>query len=118
MYASARGWLQINFEQRRTAEEIIHRRHHDLYSGGWTFPAAPFNWTLYLFYGGDIREGALDWLRVQVAELATMPPADEDGDCPAGLFLITDERGGAVAWQVRDGIVAQHQATSLSWLGE
>jgi hypothetical protein len=118
MYASARGWLQIDFKQRSSAEEIIRRYEHDLYSGGWAFPVAPFNWTLYLFYGGDIREGELSWLREQITELAAMPPIDDDGDRPAGLFLITDERGGAVVWQVREGSVGERLATSLAWLGE
>jgi len=118
MYASARGWLQIGFQQRGTAEEIVRRHHHDLYSGGWAFPAAPFNWTLYLFYGGDIREAELPWLREQITELAAMPPVDDDGDRPAGLFLITDERGGSATWQIRHGLMEERPAPSLSWLGE
>lgn len=114
MYASARGWLQIDFAQRRAAEEILRRHHHDNYSGGWAFPVAPFNWTLYLFYGGDIREAKLPWLREQVTELAAMRPVDDDGDRPAGLFLITDERGGAFLWRVCGGSVHERPATSLA----
>jgi len=43
IYASARGWLEIAFAQRATAERIIERHRHDLYSGGWAFPSAPFS---------------------------------------------------------------------------
>ncbi|MEU8817603.1 hypothetical protein [Actinoplanes sp. NPDC048796] len=118
MYASARGWLEMKVEQRSAAQEIITRRHHELYSGGWAFPTAPFNWTLYLFYGGDIREQELDWLREAIAELAAMPPIDDDGDRPAGLFLITDERGHATQWQIRNGSLDDRPAPSLAWLGE
>ncbi|WP_030443752.1 hypothetical protein [Actinoplanes subtropicus] len=118
MYAAARGWLQIAPQQRGDAEEIIRRHHHDLYSGGWAFPAAPFNWTLYLFYGGDLREGELAWLRMQIIELAAMPAIDDDGDRPAGLFLVSDERAWPIMWQVRDGSMEERPATSLSWLGE
>ncbi|MEU7903478.1 hypothetical protein [Actinoplanes sp. NPDC049118] len=118
MYASARGWLEINFKQWGTAQQIIQRYHHDLYSGGWAFPAKPFNWTLYLFYGGDIREQELDWLRETIAELAAMPPIDDDGDRPVGLFLITDERGRALLWQVRDGSLDEQPAPSLAWFGD
>ncbi|MFV2017386.1 hypothetical protein [Micromonospora sp. LOL_023] len=82
------------------------------------YASAPFNWTLYLFYGGDIREAGLPWLREQVTELAAMRPVDDDGDRPAGLFLVTDERGGACLWQVRGGSVDEGPATSLAWLGE
>jgi hypothetical protein len=118
MYASVRGWLQMDFKHRDSAEEVVRRHHHDLYSGGWAFPAAPFNWTLYLFYGGDVREAELPWLRAQIAELAAMPPVDDDGDRPVGVFLVTDERGGAAMWQVRAGSIDEGPATSLSWLGE
>ena len=118
MYASARGWLEIDFKQRNAAEEIVRRHHHDLYSGGWAFPAAPFNWTLYLFYGGDIREAELPWLREQINELSAMPPVDDDGDRPTGLFLVTDERSETTTWQVRDGSIDERPGTSLSWLSE
>ena len=118
MYASVRGWLEIAFAQRVTAERIIERHRHDLYSGGWAFPSAPFNWTLYMFYGGDIREGELSWLREQLAELAAMPAVDDDGDSPRGLFLVNDERGSADVWQIRDGRLHERSALDLKWLGE
>ncbi|HLL68569.1 MAG TPA: hypothetical protein VK453_23060 [Micromonosporaceae bacterium] len=118
MYASARGWLEIEFKQRSNAEEILQRHEDGFYSRGWAFPVKPFNWTLYLFYGGDIREGELPWLRAQVAELAALPAIDDDGDRARGLFLITDERGGAVTWQIRNGTLEELPAPSLSWLGE
>jgi hypothetical protein len=117
MYASVRGWVEIDPAQRGAAEEIVQRHDDDHYSGGWAFPARPFNWSLCLFYGGDIRESALPWLREQVTELSAIPPADADGDRPVGLFLITDERGGSTVWQVRDGAVAEQPAPALSWLG-
>jgi len=50
--------------------------------------------------------------------LAALSAIDEDGDRPRGLFLITDERGGAVTWQIRDGGLEEFPAPSLSWLGE
>jgi hypothetical protein len=33
---------------------------------GWGFPKAPFSWSLYVFYGGDVREADLPWLFGQV----------------------------------------------------
>lgn len=118
MYVSVRGWLEIAFPQRVTAEQIIQRHRHDPYSGGWAFPAAPFNWTLYLFYGGDIQESDVPWLREQVAELAAMPAVDEDGDRTRGLFLVNDERGTAEVWQIRDGTLHERSAPDLEWLRE
>ncbi|WIN00456.1 hypothetical protein ACTOB_004165 [Actinoplanes oblitus] len=118
MYVSARGWIEIDAEQRASAEEVLRRHEDGHYSGGWAFPAHPVNWTRYLFYGGDLREGQLPWLRAQLAELAALPAVDEDGDRPRGLFLITDERGGAVTWQIRDATLRESPAPSLSWLAE
>lgn len=115
MYASVRGWLETDSQQRAAAEDVIRRHDDGFYSGGWAFPAAPFNWTLYLFYGGDVREGELPWLREQVAELAALAPVDADGDRPAGFFLITDERRHTRAWEVRDGVVADRAAPELAW---
>ncbi|WP_430785718.1 hypothetical protein [Actinoplanes sp. G11-F43] len=115
MYTSIRGWLEIDHAQRGAAEAVIARHHHELYSGGWAFPVKPFNWTLYLFFGGDIRDGAVDWFRAQVRELAALTPIDDDGDRPDGMFLLTDEYGTAVTWHVRDGAVTEGPAGSLRW---
>ena len=119
MYAYVRGWLEIDFEQRVIAERIIEQNHHELYSGGWAFPSRPFNWSLYLFYGGDIRQHEVPWLRGQVEQLARMSPVDEDNDWPRGLFVVTtDEHEGAQTWQIRDAVVTELPAPNLSWLSE
>ncbi|MFC4063422.1 hypothetical protein [Actinoplanes subglobosus] len=119
MYASVRGWLEIDFEQRAQAEQIIDQNRHELYSGGWAFPAKPFNWSLYLFYGGDIRQRQIGWFREQIDQLAALPPADEDDDWPRGLFVITlEDREDAETWQIREGAVTVLPAPDLSWLAE
>ena len=117
IYASVRGWLEAGHRQRAAIEEVIAASRHDLYSGGWAFPERPFNWTLYVFYGGDIKnEAGLPWLRQQVEAVAALPPVDDDGDMPAGLFAVTDERGTVRAWEVRDGAVRDRPAPELAWL--
>ena len=50
--------------------------------------------------------------------MAALPPIDEDGDRVRGLFLITDERGHAATWQIRDGAVDELPAPSLAWLAD
>ena len=87
-----------------------------MYSGGWAFAERPFNWALYVFYGGDIREAELPWLRAQVESIAALPPPDDDGDMPAGLFVISDERAAVSVWEVRDGIVRDRPAPELLWV--
>jgi hypothetical protein len=71
MNASVRGWLEADHRQRQAVEPVIAAAHRDLYSGGWAFPKLPFNWTLYVFYGGDI--GKLS-CRGYVSRLRAWPP--------------------------------------------
>jgi hypothetical protein len=73
---------------------------------------------LYVFYGGDVREEGLPWLRDQVEQIAALPPVDDDGDRPRSLFLVTDERAGVELWEVRDGGLGRRCVPELSWLGE
>ncbi|WP_051797068.1 hypothetical protein [Catenuloplanes japonicus] len=118
-HGDVRSWLGIDVEQRVTAERIIGQNRHELYSGGWAFPSAPFNWSLYLFYGGDIRQGELSWLRGQVEQLAEMPPVDEDNDWPRGLFVVTaEERDGAQICRSVRLLSRNCLPPSLSWLCE
>lgn len=67
-----------------------------------------------MFYGGDIREAELPWLREPVKSMAALPAVDDDGDMPAGLFVISGERAAVSAWEVRNGIVRDWAAPELS----
>jgi hypothetical protein len=71
-----------------------------------------FNWTYYVFYGGDIREQALGWLLDQLQDIAQIPATDEDGDRVQGFFLASHEIDGMNEWQVRDGQVLISPADS------
>jgi hypothetical protein len=66
MYVAVRGWLEFDHKQRQRVEETVAKYSWDAYSGGWAFPVQPFNWTLYVFYGGDIRESAVASFREQL----------------------------------------------------
>ena len=87
MHASVRGWLEADHRQR----------------------------ALCVFYG-EIREAELPWLREQVQAMAALPPADDDGDIPAGLFVISVERAAVSVQEVRDGTVRDQPAPELSWV--
>lgn len=116
MYVAVRGWIEVDHGQRSQVERIVEAHRHELYSGGWAFPAAPFNWQVYVFYGGDLRESSVGWLREQVAEIARLPPVDDDGDMPVGFFLLGDERQQSFGWFVRDGRLDEGPAPSeLGW---
>ncbi len=116
MYASVRGWLEVDHQHRDDVESVIAAAYRDLCSGGWGFPARPFNWSLYVFYGGDIREDELPWLREQVERMAALPAVDDDGDMPVGLFVLSDERGAVRVWEIRDGMVHDRPGPELAWV--
>lgn len=116
MYVSVRGWLEVDHTQRGAVESVILAAERDLYTGGWGFPQAPFNWSLYVFYGGDIREAELPWLREQVSLIAALQPVDDDGDMPVGLFVVSDERGAVNVWEVSGGTVRDRSAPELAWV--
>ena len=84
MYASVRGWLEADRRQRAAVEAVIEAAHRDLYSGGRAFPERPFNRALYVFYGGDIREAELPWLRAQVETMAPCLPPMTTATCRSG----------------------------------
>jgi hypothetical protein len=109
-------WLEADRRQRAAVGAVIVAARRDLYSGGCAFPERPFNWALYVFYGGDIREAALPWLREQVKTMAALLDVDDDGDMPTGLFVISDERAAVSVWEVRDGIGRERPAPELSWV--
>jgi hypothetical protein len=116
MYVSVRGWVEAGRRQRDAVEAVIAVARRDLHSGGWAFPERPFNSTLYVFYGGDIREAELPWLRGQVESMAALPPVDGDGDMPVGLFTLSDERAAVSVWEARDGMVRDRLAPELGWV--
>ncbi|MEV6270913.1 hypothetical protein AB0L64_27370 [Kribbella sp. NPDC051936] len=119
MYVAVRGWLEVDHKQRQQVEQIVAKYGQHAYAGGWAFPVKPFNWTLYVFYGGDIRESAVASFRELVAELARLAPVDEDLDMPAGFFLLSDERQQSTSWTIRDGQLIETLAPAeLRWFGE
>ncbi|MEW2566655.1 hypothetical protein [Streptomyces sp. NPDC047070] len=103
VYVSIRGWVECDSDQLEALKGIIFRNSDNAYSGGWGFPAKPFNWTSYVFYGGDLQEVDVSWLRDLLSEIAALPPRDEEESRVLGLFLVTHEVEGLTEWQIRDG---------------
>ncbi|EYT80832.1 hypothetical protein CF54_23125 [Streptomyces sp. Tu 6176] len=103
VYVSVRGWLECDGSQLAAVKEIIAGNTDEHYSGGWGFPVRRFNWTSYVFYGGDVREESVSWLLDQLTEMAALPAEHDDFPKVQGLFMLTHEVEGLVEWQVRDG---------------
>ncbi|WP_377273443.1 hypothetical protein [Peterkaempfera sp. SMS 1(5)a] len=105
VFVSIRGWLECDEQQLAAIKQVIANHSDEHYSGGWGFPVRHFNWTYYVFYGGDVRESAVDWFMDQLQSMAAIPASDEDGDRVQGLFVASSEVAPQVEWQVRDGSV-------------
>jgi hypothetical protein len=119
MYVAVRGWLEFDDKLTQQVEQTLAKFSLDDYAGGWTLPLRPFNGTLYVFYGGDIRESAVTSLHERVAELARLGTADQDLDMPVGFFLLGDERQQSASWTVRTGLVVETPAPAeLRWFAE
>ncbi|MFE9687356.1 hypothetical protein [Streptomyces sp. NPDC006285] len=103
VYVSIRGWLECDSGQLELLKNIIAEHSDNAYFGGWGFPAQPFNWTSYAFYGGDLQVTDVPWLRDQLTEMAALPTGDEDESRVEGLFLVTHEVEGLTEWQIRGG---------------
>jgi hypothetical protein len=105
IYVSVRGWLQCDEKQLAAIKAITDPHDDDFYAGGWSLPRRHFNWTHYVFYGGDIRDQSVGPFLGQLREIACVPPSDADNDRVRGLFLASHETCGMTEWQVRDGQV-------------
>ncbi|OWR31284.1 hypothetical protein CDO73_07740 [Saccharibacillus sp. O23] len=105
-YVSIRGWLEceehdiekikdINrkFVQREFTTKLDHEK-RELYQKGWVFPENQVNWTSYIFYGADLREYDLDFIKDQIREIAEIEGI-------TGHFLIDDhDSEKRLCWQV------------------
>lgn len=69
-----------------------------------------------MFYGGDIREDELPWLREQVERTAALSAVDGDGDMAVGLFVLRDELAAVRVWEIRDGMVHDRPGPELAWV--
>lgn len=105
VFVSIRGWLECDERQLAAVRQVIADHSDEHYSGGWGFPNRHFNWTYYVFYGGDVRESAVDWFMEQLRSMAAIPASDEDGDRVLGFFVASSEVAPQVEWQVRGGSV-------------
>ncbi|MET8581775.1 hypothetical protein ABZX39_12890 [Streptomyces collinus] len=119
VFVSVRGWLECDEQQLAAVRQVIADHSDGFYSSGWGFPARHFNWTYYAFYGGDVRESAVDWFMEQLRSMAAIPASDEDGDRVRGFFVASSEVAPQVEWHVRGGSVTTRPTDArLAYLEE
>lgn len=115
-YISIKGWIECDFELLEDIRNIIEKyktkkewaindeeqKRLALYQTGWRLPTVQnsFNWTLYVFYGADIRREYYDYIKEQIELIAKLDEKIE------GFFMCSDEESeGDDEWRINNGLV-------------
>ncbi|HET7077342.1 MAG TPA: hypothetical protein VFM49_07815 [Chloroflexia bacterium] len=67
-FYSLRGWLEFGSDDfdrvigqiKSLQQRYLEDDQASLYMSGWCWPSKPFNWTVFIFYGGDVKLPGLD----------------------------------------------------------
>lgn len=103
-YISIRGWLECDHQLVEKIRMIItnyaetrkgdNYETYKLYNQGWTFQNNIINWSSYIFYGADIKEYYLEFIRNEILCILEL---DEDIE---GSFFIDYEEGERERWDI------------------
>lgn len=97
-YTSIRGWVEVQDKaladirnvlarhEDRAADFELTREGAEFYNKGWIIPDEHINWTHYIFYGADIRTGAVKFILSQMSEIAATFMHDAEIDDDLGVF--------------------------------
>lgn len=120
-YISIRGWFECEEHDVSKVKEInmkftenysdteLNYNTRKLYQLGWVYPENQVNWTTYIFYGADIREYHLGFIKEQISEIAVIPEI-------TGYFLIDDHEGEQkLCWQVFDGHLVETEQVNIKF---
>ena len=108
-FALIRGWFECPFDEcekikttvRNFTEQAekygLTRSNVELYITGWHFPKSPLNWVSLVFFGANINEIALPFIRDMFILVSAL-----SGDI-SGEFYIEDEEGSSMVWKFHNG---------------
>lgn len=77
-YITIKGWLQCEYEQVETIRKnmqtcikdcglyAMNNEQVTCYSSAWVFPQKPLNWSAFIFFGADIKNYAVSFVKYQV----------------------------------------------------
>jgi hypothetical protein len=114
-YASIRGWLEWYeddlsdlkfFLENYNAEKEHNLNDYEiqLYKKGWNFPQSTFNWTSYVFYGGDIRIYGVSYFHELFSRIAAKFD-DYDGYIQVNL----EEETYELKWHIKAGVLTEEK---------
>ena len=119
-YVSVRGWIECDKSNFSAIEKVIDKYRMDflkysisqeiaeLYQKGWQIPKDVINWTAYVFYGADIRQYNLDFIKDQIIEIGKI-----DEDIRAYFFIDDDENIENYNWKLLEGVLLEFQRENI-----
>ena len=113
-YVSVKGWIEcdstqiegirkiiLNYESRADFGNIIDCKTIEFYNKGWCYPNENINWTAYIFYGADVKEYCLDFIKEEIKEILTVNTEIE------GKFFFDYEEGEVKCWEIVDSQIVE-----------
>lgn len=113
-YISVRGWIECdniqihtikriisNYELRVDFGSIIDYESIKLYNKGWCYPKEIINWTTCIFYGADVKEYCLDFIKNEIKEILKEIEEIE------GMFILKYEEGERRCWKIVDAQIIE-----------
>lgn len=108
-FALIRGWFECPFDEcekiKTTVSKFTEQAEKygltrsvvELYMTGWHFPKSPLNWVSLVFFGANINEIALPFIRDMLIA------ASVASEGISGEFYMEDEEGSSMAWKLHNG---------------
>ena len=119
MYTSVTGWLGCEHSQVEEIRKIISGcefstefeyimdyETRKFYNKGWCFQKEGINWTAYVFYGADIKDYCVDFIKTEIKEIAGK--IDEVN----GLFLFQHEEGEIICWKIVESNITEEKISA------
>ena len=90
----------------------LSQEQRDLYLKGWIFPDIIINWMRYVFFGADVQEYAVDFIKEQILLVIEVikGQGDKEENSIDGFFYITPEdSNNSYCWIIRDNKLFEDQ---------
>lgn len=119
-YVSVKGWLECEEDDVKLIKDLIKEyelsTNYDiimdsdirkLYNRGWHFQEEAINWTSYVFYGADIKNYCLNFIKDELVDIIKINNEME------GVFFIDAEDGDKIIWKILDGKLLEKKCDFL-----
>lgn len=113
-YVSVKGWLEcehsqieeihkviLNYGSKMGFETSIGHESVELYNKGWCNQKEIVNWTSYIFYGADVKDYCLDFIKGEIKEILSKCVEID------GMFFFQHEEGEMRCWKITNSQIME-----------